>query len=106
MPLISELSRELKELSRAAKESGDNSAAMAERLADGTAQLAVLKTESQAAAANIAALSRANRDSAKAFTEANRETNAAQKNFDGLARPPSNPGNARRAERQPAAIAR
>ena len=81
---ISELSRELKELSRAAKESGDNSAAMAERLADGKAQLAVLKTESQAAAANIAALSRANRDSAKAFTEANRETNAAQKNFDGL----------------------
>lgn len=81
---VVELEQELKSLARAAKESGDNSAAMAERLSDGQAQLAVLKRESQAAAENVKGLAAANRENTKAVTEASRETGAAQKNFEAL----------------------
>ncbi len=81
---VAELELELKNLARAAKESGDNSAAMAERLSDGRAQLAVLRRESQATTANVKDLASANRDNAKAVAEATRETGAAQKHFDAL----------------------
>lgn len=81
---IKQLGAELKTMAQAAKASGDSSGAMAQKLAEGQAQLALLKTEYKSATANITALTQAHQESAKASKEAQQQTSAAQKQFDGL----------------------
>ena len=81
---VKQLREELRAQALAAKASGDSSAVMAEKLADGRAQLGVLVAGHKAAAAATKELEQAQRSSARAASEAARDAAASQKSFDGL----------------------